>query len=91
MTIIYKTLSSNISFQKSWENKPYNLSINMRHNQNTINKQVDITTPELLFSINRLFPFKNSLKKTWYKNLGVSYSVNGKNTLSAPDSLILKI
>ncbi|MAQ47392.1 MAG: hypothetical protein CMD27_00745 [Flavobacteriales bacterium] len=85
---LQNTLSSNISFQKSWENKPYNLSINMRHNQNTINKQVDITMPELLFSVNRLFPFKNSIKKTWYKNLGISYSLNGKNTLSAPDSLI---
>ena len=87
---LQNTLSSNISFQKSWENKPYNLSINMRHNQNTINKQVDLTMPELLFSVNRLFPFKNSLKKTWYKNLGISYTLNSKNILSAPDSLIFK-
>lgn len=87
---LQNTLSSNISFQRSWDNKPYNLSVNMRHNQNTINKQVDLTMPELLFSINRLFPFKNSIKKTWYKNLGISYSLNAKNTLSAPDSLIFK-
>ena len=81
-------LSSNISFQRRWDNKPYNLSMNLRHNQNTLNKQIDLTLPELSFTVNRIFPFKNKLKKTWYKNLGVSYNLNAKNTLSAPDSLL---
>ena len=84
------TLASNISYYRKWDNKPYNMSINMRHNQNTITKQVNLTLPELSFSINRQFPFKNIIKKTWYKNLGISYNLNTKNTLSGPDSLILK-
>jgi len=82
------TLASNISFQRRWDNKPYNLSINLRHNQNTLNKQVDLTLPELSFSINRIFPFKKTIKKTWYKNLGISYNLNAKNILSSPDSLL---
>ena len=54
------TLASNISFQRKWDNKPYNFSMNLKHTQNTLNKQVDLTLPELLFSINRIFPFKKT-------------------------------
>ena len=84
------TLASNISFQRKWDNKPYNFSMNLKHTQNTLNKQVDLTLPELLFSINRIFPFKKTIKNTWYKNLGISYNVNAKNTLSSPDSLLFQ-
>ena len=84
------TLASSISYYRNWDNRPYNMSINMRHNQNTITKQVNLTLPELSFTINRQFPFKNTIKKTWYKNLGITYSLNSKNILSGPDSLILQ-
>ena len=85
---LQNTLSSNISFRRKWDTKPYNLSINLRHNQNTLTKQVDLTIPELSFSVNRIFPFKGTIKNSWYKNLGISYTLNTKNTLSRPDSLI---
>ena len=85
---LQNTLSSNISFRRKWDNKPYNLSVNLRHTQNTLTKQVDLTIPELTFSVNRIFPFKNTIKNTWYKNLGISYTLNTKNTLSRPDSLL---
>lgn len=88
---LQNTLNSNISFQRKWDTKPYRLSINLRHNQNTINKQIDLTIPELAFTVNRLFPFK-TVKNKWYKNLinnlGFSYNMNSKNKLSAPDSLL---
>lgn len=84
------TLSSNISFQKRFNNKPYNLSLNLRHSQNTLNKQINLTLPEVSFTVNRIFPFKNIIKKTWYKNLGINYSLNAKNSINATDSLIIK-
>ena len=84
------TLSSNISFQRRFNNKPYNLSISLRHNQNTLNKQINITLPELSFTVNRLFPFRRTIKKTWYKNLGINYNLNAKNSITATDSLIFK-
>jgi len=82
------TLSSNISFQRKWDNKPFKLSINLRHSQNTLTKQVDLTIPELSFTINRIFPFQDKSKKTWLKNLGINYNTNTKNSLSRPDSLL---
>ena len=74
------TLTSNVSFQRNWDNKPYNLSINLRHNQNTITKQVDLTIPELTFTINRIFPFQNKTSQDWLKNLGINYNTNTKNS-----------
>jgi len=89
---LQNTLSSNISFQRGWKNKPYNLSINLRHNQNTLNQQIDLTIPELTFTVNRIYPFKNKIKNTWYKkfvkNLGFNYNLNSKNTLTTVDSLL---
>jgi len=82
------TLSSNISFQKRFQDKPYNLSINLRHSQNTLNKQINLTLPEFAFTVNRLFPFKKTIKKTWYKNLGISYNLNSKNSITSLDSLL---
>ena len=82
------TLSSNISFQRKWDNKPFNLSLNLRHNQNTLSKQIDLTIPELSFTINRIFPFQKKSKKIWLQNLGINYNTNTKNTLSRPDSLL---
>ena len=87
---LQNTLNSNIAFQRRWDNKPYNLSLNLRHNQNTLTKQVDLTLPELAFSINRIFPFKNVIGKKYLKNLGVSYQLNAKNNLTAPDSLLFQ-
>ena len=87
---LQNTLSSNISFQRRWNNKPYNLSVNLRHNQNTLNKQVDLTLPELAFTVNRIFPFKNVIGKKYLQNFGVNYQLNAKNNLTAPDSVLFQ-
>ena len=76
------TYSSNVSYSKTWRTS--NLSINLRHSQNTLNKTVNLSLPELNYSINRFQPFKGlnqSLKSKWYDNISVSYSVNAKNEI----------
>lgn len=83
---------SSIAYQTNWDNK-YFLTLNAGHRQNTLTKIVNITLPELTFSVNQFFPFqkKNNMgKKKWYENLNVSYTTNAKNYLSLPDSLLFK-
>ena len=81
--------SSNISYSKTWSGKPYNLSLNLRHSQNTLNKTIDLTLPELTFTVNRINLFKkNNIKSSFLKNLGISYKLNSKSKLNRPDSLI---
>ncbi len=82
------TFSSNISYSKKWTGKPYNLSINLRHSQNTLSKTVDLTIPELTFTVNRTNLFKKNNSKSLLKNLGLSYKLNSKSRLLRPDSLI---
>ena len=82
------TFSSNISYSKKWTGKPYNLSINVRHSQNTLSKTVDLTIPELTFTVSRTNLFKKNNSKSLLKNLGLSYKLNSKSRLFRPDSLI---
>ena len=60
----------------------------MRHSQNTLSKTVDLTIPELTFTVNRTNLFKKNNSKSLLKNLGLSYKLNSKSRLLRPDSLI---
>ncbi|MFH1321263.1 MAG: putative LPS assembly protein LptD [Bacteroidota bacterium] len=85
------TFQSNISYSRSWTGKPYNLSVNLRHSQNTINKTVDLSIPEVVFSVNRFYPLKKRNKvgqQKWYEKIGVNYRMDAKNQISTHDSLL---
>ena len=85
------TFQSNVSFSKSWANKPYNLSLNARHNQNTLTNVVDISLPEIAFSVNRVYPFKGknkTAKGNAFKNIGIAYRMDAINKISTYDSLL---
>jgi len=84
------SFNSNVSYKKSWEGKPYSLSLNGYHSQNTLNKTVTVRLPELAFNVSRLYPFKRKTtvgKQKFYEKIGVSYSMNTKNEVTAQDSL----
>jgi lipopolysaccharide assembly outer membrane protein LptD (OstA) len=82
--------SSNISASKSW--KFGVLSTSLRHSQNTLTHHVDMTIPQIAFSVNRFYPFRNSKRVTnkWYDKIGVSYSSEFKNDLSIGDTMFRK-
>ena len=85
------TFQSSISISKKWSDKPFNLSANFNHNQNTQTKIINLTLPSIIFNINRIFPLENignSTKKTWYNKIGLSYNMNIKNNVSIADSLL---
>ncbi len=82
--------NSNVSASKSF--KIGVLSANLRHSQNTITHNVDMTIPQIAFSVNRFYPFKNSKNPSnkWYDKIGVSYSSEFQNNLNVGDSLFRK-
>ena len=88
-------LSSSISFAKVWKNKPYNISVNASHFQNTNTKIISVTLPDLTFNLNTLYPFRRkepvgNLK--WYENLGVALNSNAKSqTFFSDDTARSKI
>ena len=83
------TFQSSISITKRWNNLPFNLSTNLNHSQNTQTNIVNLSLPDISFSVNRIFPFKNA-NKNWIKNIGLSYNMQTKNSISILDSLLFK-
>lgn len=85
------TFQSNISYGKSWKGKPYNLSLNLRHQQNTQTKIINLTLPEATFNLNRIDPldiFRKNKVGSKKVNLGFTFSSTMKNDLTIADSLL---
>ncbi|MDQ3112127.1 MAG: hypothetical protein M3R17_19765 [Bacteroidota bacterium] len=82
--------SSNVTASKSW--KFGVLSANLRHSQNTQTHNVDMTIPQVAFSLNRFYPFKNpkSVTNKWYDKIGVSYNSEFQNNLNIGDTMFRK-
>ncbi len=83
------SFNSSISYAKSWAGKPFNLSMNAYHNQNTVTKSVTLRLPEVAFNMSRIYPLKRKTvgKQKFYEKIGLSYSMNAKNEVTAGDSL----
>jgi len=85
------TKSSSISFSKKWENSPFSMTANLSHSQNTSSETMSLSLPTLTFSMTKIYPFRpknRSGKIKWYEKIGVSYSGNIKNSITAPEDSI---
>jgi len=86
------TFQSGINYSTSWAGK-YFLNTSLNHSQNTITKVVDLTLPQISFTVNRFYPLR---KKTttgrlkWYENISFDYKSNAENRVSTTDSLLFK-
>ena len=82
---------SSISYSKSWAGKPYNLTLTANHNQNNLNRLINLSLPDAGFSVSTLYPFqkKESVGAAkWYEKLGVGYNGNFRNQVSFYDTAI---
>ncbi|MBC7887424.1 MAG: LPS-assembly protein LptD [Ferruginibacter sp.] len=75
-------LSSSIAYAKIWKDKPYNISINANHSQNTNLGIINVTLPDISFNLNTLYPLRRKEligSYKWYENLGVALNSNVKS------------
>jgi hypothetical protein len=82
-------LQSSISYQKSWAGRPFNLSVNLNHNQNTTTRLVNLNLPDIAFVMNTIYPFQpKDFVGTgkWYHKLGIGYNTNVKGQTSFYDT-----
>jgi LPS-assembly protein len=82
-------LSSSVSYQRSWAGKPFNLSVNLNHNQNTQTRLVNLNLPDVAFIMNTIYPFRPRESVgagKWYEKLGVGYNGNVKGQISFYDT-----
>ena len=83
------TFQSNITWSHSWPGKPYSLTTNLRHSQNTLTRTFDFTLPSVTFNLQRIFPFQQlrpvGAPPRFYDQIGVNYTTNFDNRLSATE------
>ena len=83
-------LYSSINYSKTWQDKPFNLTLAANHDQNTNTKLINVSLPSMGFTMNTIYPFRKkdavgSLK--WYENLGIGYNLNAQNRFSFYDTV----
>jgi hypothetical protein len=82
-------LSSSISYQKNWQGTPFNLAVNLNHNQNTATRVINLNLPDIALVMNTIYPFqpKEAVGAgKWYEKLGIGYSGNYKGQISFYDT-----
>lgn len=88
-------LNSTISYARIWKDKPYNISINASHNQNTVQKIINVTLPDISFNLNTLYPFRKKESigtPAWYENLGIALNSNVRSlTYFSDDTTVSKL
>lgn len=86
------TFQSSINYStKFGEN--WNFNANLAHSQNTKNKTISLTLPQISLSGTRFYPFRKKDKVSalkWYDNISMQYTMDAKNTVNIADSLIFK-
>lgn len=84
------TMTSSISFSKTWKDKPFNISINANHNQNTSTRQILLNFPDVAFNMNTLYPLRRKEVAgdfKWYENLGIALITTTRSTTQFYDTL----
>jgi len=84
--------SSSVSYSRKFENTPFNLSLNLRHSQNSRDTTISLSLPELTFSVSKINPFKIKNRVgpvKWREKISFSYSGNMKNTITSKEYELL--
>jgi hypothetical protein len=85
------TRQSSISYSKSWDGTPFNLSISANHSQNISDKSVSLDLPKASFNMGRIYPFKSknsSGTSKWYEEIQLSYTASLDNQIETKDTLL---
>lgn len=85
------SLNSSVSYTRSFPNKPFNLSVSARHSQNTQSRNLSVTLPDAVFTVQRIEPLKrkNFVGATrWYERLGFNLTTTGRAEVSGIDSVL---
>ena len=78
------TLSSAVSYSKTFRGTPVSMGINTRFNQNLKTKQVDLLLPEFSANVKNIYPFqgKSGGSSNWLDRLTFRYTMNGLNKIT---------
>lgn len=87
------TKSSSISFSQRFPNSPWSISGSMDISQQSREKRISVTLPNLSINMSRIYPFKRKQqvgKERWYEKISLSYSGQLRNSIQTDEKEILK-
>lgn len=87
------TLSSSVSYSKSFQGEPQvNLSLSATHSQNTNTEAINLTLPTMQASMSRVYPFapKTGSKKGAIQNINFQLNSRGEYRINTTDSIFGK-
>jgi lipopolysaccharide assembly outer membrane protein LptD (OstA) len=87
------TLSSSVSYNRTFNGIPQaRLALTATHSQNTQTSEINMSLPNVQFSVDRVYPFvgQDGVKKGFFKNINLQYNLSGKNSFVTNDSLFFK-
>lgn len=82
-------ISSSITYGKTWQGTPFSLTVNALHSQNSRDSSYAVTFPNLTFTVNRIYPFRNNHrvgKEKWYESFAFNYSTTFDNKVNFKSS-----
>ncbi len=90
-SVLQNQLSSNITYNQSFPGKPFRLTANMSHSQNTRSRAVNISLPRINFQMDRIYPFKKEAggnKEKWFEKVSFRYTGEFQNRFTATDTTL---
>jgi len=87
-----QNIVSNATLSRSWEGTPNSISVNVGRTQDLRNGNVTEVLPSVSFNHSQSFPFRSGggsgESGSWYEDIGLGYSANLTNRLSASDKTL---
>lgn len=85
-------LTSSIAYSKTWQGKPYNLTLSANHNQNNSIHLINLIIPDAGFTVTTIYPFARKEDKAigppkWYEKIGIGYSGVARNQIAFYDTV----
>ncbi len=87
--ILSTQTNSSISYSKNWAGTPFSLSASMQVSQNSQQKTISATLPNMVFNVSRIYPFKRKEragKERWYEKIAMQYTGKMTNQVTASES-----
>ena len=91
-SFLNNTLSSSISYSKTFVGTPFNMSLSVTHSQNTNTNAITMALPSLQINMERIYPFssKTGAKTNAFQKIGLSYNLTGDNRINTSDQYFFK-
>lgn len=92
--LLNTSFNSSVNYSKVFVGTPLSLSVNLRHDQNILNRTIGFSLPVVRLSMSRVSPFKSKVqaaKPKWYESIGFTYSFEFQNRISTYDSILFNV